>query len=519
MSERNSQIPWGIMLHRLLPMASFVGCADIRVQQVTDSSRDCGPGVLFAALRGLQHDGHHFIQDAVRGGAAAVLVEYPQSDISVPQCVVRDSRGAFARICSALKGDPSHELSMVGVTGTNGKTTTTWLARSIFKAAGIQSGVLGTIEYSDGVKSQRSSLTTPDSQALAEWLAAMVACRTTHAAIELSSHALDQSRATGTMLDAAVVTNITHDHLDYHCNPDAYRNSKWKILRHLKSDGIAVLNADDLECISSIPDTSARVVTFGIRQPADVTATILEQSVEGTVFVLSAGGDRIEVRTPLPGEHNVANCLAAAAAAIHAGVSLEKIAEGVEALNAVPGRLEPIDCGQPFHVFVDYAHTDDALRRSISALKKFTAGRIICVFGAGGDRDRAKRPLLGKAGSTSDISVITSDNPRTEDPAAIIEEILVGMKGSGGQTHVEVDRANAIRWALAQAGPGDSVLVAGKGHETEQVTRDGRIEFNDCEVIREGLKTLAALAFEAPDEGVLVAHASQDVKNETSWTA
>ena len=473
----------GVTLRRLLSGASFVGCADIRVHRATHRSLECDTDSLFAALRGRDFDGHHFIRDAIDHGASAVLVEYPQTDVSVPQCVVRNTRQAYARICSALHGDPSRCLSVVGVTGTNGKTTTTWLVRSILQAAGIQTGLLGTIEYNDAIHVEPSALTTPDSITLAEWLSSMVSHGTTHAAIEMSSHALDQFRCAGTLIDAAVITNITHDHLDYHFDYDAYRASKLHIFEHLKPGGVAVLNADDPGSISCVAHAPGQVITFGLRNSADVSATLLKQSTRGTDFVLTAGTQRIDVHTPMVGEHNVMNCLAAAAATLYAGISLPDIAAGIEALTDVPGRLERIDCGQTFNIFVDYAHTDDALQRAIAAAKAITAGRVICVFGAGGDRDRTKRPLLGRAGATADLPVVTSDNPRSEPPAQIIDEILTGMPGDT-DLHVEVDRAEAIRWALAAAGPQDTVLVAGKGHETEQVIGKQRLHFDDRDVIR-----------------------------------
>lgn len=487
MSVVHPRIPMGITLRRLLPTASFVGCVDIRIHAATECSFDCRPQTLFVALRGNNFDGHDFIHDAVQRGASAVLVEYPQTDVPVPQCVVRDTRLAYAQICSALSGDPSRHLSITGVTGTNGKTTTTWLVRSILAAAGLQAGLMGTIEYHDAVATERSPLTTPDSRTMSRWLAAMLANQSTHAALELSSHALDQSRCAGTHLDAAVITNITHDHLDYHLNYAAYRDSKIRIFDSLKPGAPAVLNADDPGSISCAAVAPGPLTTFGIHNSADVTGTILTQTAHGTEFILSAGAERVRVRTSLVGEHNVSNCLAAAAAMLNCGVTLEDIAAGIEALTSVPGRLERIDCGQDFHVFVDYAHTDDALRRAIAAVKSSTSGRVICVFGAGGDRDRTKRPLLGRAGAEADIQVVTSDNPRSENPEQIIEEILTGMSGSG-QAYVDADRAQAISWALREARSGDTVLVAGKGHETVQIVGRQTLHFDDRQVVRQTLE-------------------------------
>jgi UDP-N-acetylmuramoyl-L-alanyl-D-glutamate--2,6-diaminopimelate ligase len=480
-----------VNLRRLFLSASFVGCADVRVATATDKSHDCRPGMLFAAVRGAHLDGHDFVDEALRLGAAALLVERPQPHADVPQCIVSDSRRAYAELCAALNGNPSKQLGVAAVTGTNGKTTTTWLIRAILRAAGRQTGVLGTIEYDDGVHTEHAHLTTPEAEVLSGWLAAMVRRRTTHAAIEMSSHALEQNRTAGTLLDVAIVSNITQDHFDYHRNYAAYRASKLRIFSHLKTSGVAVLNADDpgsLSCRSGAPQS---VLTYGLERPADVTATVLEENLAGSHFLLQVGGESVPVHTRLIGRHNISNCLAAAAAALHFGLSATEIARGIETLNAVPGRMEAVEAGQPFGVFVDYAHTDDALRRCVAAARHLAVGRVICVFGAGGDRDRLKRPLLGQAAATADLAVVTSDNPRSEDPEQIIRDILTGFPEGAARPHVEVDRAAAICWALSRAQPGDCVVIAGKGHETEQICGLQRHHFDDREVVRRELCAVA----------------------------
>jgi UDP-N-acetylmuramoyl-L-alanyl-D-glutamate--2,6-diaminopimelate ligase len=483
-------VPVPVNLRRLLPQASFVGCGDLRVTFATDKSGECRPNSLFAVIRGTRASGFDHLREAIGRGASSILVDQPLADVSVPQCVIPDVRKAYAELWNALMAHPSRNLGLTGVTGTNGKTTTTWLIRSILQAAGFATGLLGTIEYHDGDVCQRSTLTTPDSATLARWLAAMVSRHTTHAAIELSSHALDQRRAAGTLLDVAVIGNITQDHFDYHQSFAAYRQSKLRILDSLKPAGLAVINVDDAGSRSCLEEAPKRVLTCGLDHPADVSAEILETTLCGTRFRLSLGAQSVTVQTRLIGRHNVSNCLAAAAAAAHFGVTPEQIALGIESLAAVPGRMEPIDCGQPFNVFVDYAHTEDALRHAIRALKPLTAGRVICVFGAGGDRDKSKRPLLGQAALEADLPVVTSDNPRSEDPQAIIADILAGCAGQRRQPHVEVDRQCAIRWALQHASSGDAVLIAGKGHETEQITGATRQHFDDGEVARECLAAL-----------------------------
>jgi UDP-N-acetylmuramoyl-L-alanyl-D-glutamate--2,6-diaminopimelate ligase len=463
------------------------------VTNATERSDQCVPKALFAAIPGTQHDGAQFASDAIERGAGCLLVQRPLAGVTVPQCVVSNVRKAYAELCSALDGHPSRQLSVSAVTGTNGKTTVTWLIRSILQAAGKRTGCLGTVEYHDGVQATPAGLTTPDSKSLSNWLAAMVAQRTTHAVIELSSHALHQDRSAGTLLDAAVVTNVTQDHFDYHSDYEAYLSCKARIFEHCKQGGCVVLNADDpgSDSLRMRADETLNVVAYGLESPADVTAEIVQESLLDSRFVLNLHGERIEVQTSLAGRHNVSNCLAAAAVAAHCGASLETIRAGIERLVSIPGRLERVDCGQSFNVFVDYAHTADALGRCVGFLRKMALGRVICVFGAGGDRDRLKRPLLGRAASEADLAVITSDNPRSENPDAIIDDILPGFHTSSHEPYVEADRAEAIRWALEQAEPGDCVLVAGKGHEVEQIINADRIPFDDREVIRKVLVDFA----------------------------
>ena len=490
MSHTLPKIRVPVSLRRLLPNSSFVGCADVRVSAATADSRDCAAGMLFAAISGQRSDGVRHVGEAVQRGATALLVERPLPGVSLPQCVVRNVRRAYAELCAALYRCPSRHLGTVGVTGTNGKSTVCWLVRSILQAAGRQTGLLGTIEYSDGFATSGSTLTTPDSRALSEWLSRMVERGTTHVALELSSHALDQHRAAGTLLDAAVITNLTQDHFDYHGDFDSYRASKQRIVDQVKPGGRVVLNADDptVTGMDHYRETQDNVITYGLETPADVSATIRRETGYESRFELSAGDERIEVCTRLIGRHNVSNCLAAAAAALQFGITLNEIATGIETLTCVPGRLESVDCGQPFSIRVDYAHTDDALRRSLRSLRALTPGRLLCIFGAGGDRDRSKRPLLGRAAREADLAIVTSDNPRSEDPRQIIADILGGFDETSRQPHVEVDRTEAIRWALDRAKPGDCVLIAGKGHETVQIVGEQRIPFDDRSVVRDFLK-------------------------------
>ncbi|MCH8830236.1 MAG: UDP-N-acetylmuramyl-tripeptide synthetase, partial [Planctomycetes bacterium] len=344
---RRQRLP--VHLRSLFPRASFVGCADISVTDATDDSRECRPNLLFAAVPGCCVNGTRFAAEAVRFGATSLLVQRPLAEISVPQCVVPDVRRSFGQLCSALADRPSRKLSVVGITGTNGKTTTTWLVRSILQTAGRSCGLLGTVEYDDGLQTESARLTTPGSRELVTWLARMVDRGTTHAAIELSSHALHQSRVAGTELDVAVVTNVTQDHFDYHHNFSEYLESKSRIFQQLKPDGIAVLNLDDPGA-ASLLDRTAKTTTFAVDQSADVTAEVVHESLAGSRFVLRGFDEPVLVQTSLPGRHNISNCLAATAAVRHLGVSADAVAAGIESLPGVPGRLQCVNAGQPFQV-------------------------------------------------------------------------------------------------------------------------------------------------------------------------
>ena len=482
--------PCAVSLRRLLPQASFVGCTNLCVTDAVERSGDVREGALFAVIRGTKVDARQFIHEAVARGAAGLLVDVPVADATVPQCVVFDVRSAFSRICESLSGDPSRRLNITGVTGTNGKTTTAWLIRSLLEKSGHRCGLLGTVEYSDGLRNESSSLTTPDSRSLAQWLGRMVQSGSTHAAMELSSHALHQGRAAGIELAAAIMANVTQDHFDYHQTFDAYLNAKARILELVRPGGIAALNMDDTGTWSLRDRVcgSTTCVSYGLNASSDVSAQIRDESLSGTRFRLGIHGRSLDCATRLIGRHNISNILAAATAASHLGLTPEEIVAGIELFRCVPGRLEQVDCGQPFDVFVDYAHTDDALRRCLSSLRSLTPGRVICVFGAGGDRDRTKRPKLGSAALLADVPIVTSDNPRSENPLAIIDEILRGMDEAVRHPVVEADRRAAILRALNMARTGDCVLIAGKGHENEQIIGTERIPFDDRQVAREFLR-------------------------------
>ena len=476
-----------ISLRRLLPEACFVGADDVRVSSCSCDSRGVRPGDLFVALAGSVHDGHDFAAEAAQRGAAAILAQRHLPAVDLPLCRVPDTRHAYARLCQALAGNPSEHLCVVGITGTNGKTTTSCLVASVLSTAGYRVGLLGTLGGFDGLDFHDATLTTPPPHELARWLARSVANGCSHAVLEVSSHALDQSRIAGIELDAACVTNVRRDHLDYHRSILDYRITKSRLLEHLAGEGFAVLNADDPTSASYLGQMSGPVLTVGIRSAAEISATVIERFTSEQTFLLTAGSETLPVRTRMIGTHHVYNCLIAAAVGLAYGIDLIPIVRGLEAVEHVPGRLQRIECGQPFSVFVDYAHTPDALASTLRTLREVVEGRVLCVFGAGGERDRQKRPLMGRAVEKSaDLAVLTDDNPRTEDPQAIRHDLLDGFQRPH-DVKIIPDRAEAIRWALGQAQTGDCVLIAGKGHEKHQIVGTERIPFDDREVARQWL--------------------------------
>ncbi|QDT42412.1 UDP-N-acetylmuramoyl-L-alanyl-D-glutamate--2,6-diaminopimelate ligase MurE [Gimesia alba] len=472
-------------LRALFPSASFVDCADICATSIQSDSRRCESGDIFAVIPGTRENAEQYIPEALRNGAKAILTGHPVVDLPVSQCIVTDVRKAYAVLCAEIAGRPARHLQAVGVTGTNGKTTVTWLVRAILQNTERRTGLLGTVEYHDGVSACPASLTTPDASELSQLLSKMVKNDVTHAVMEVSSHALDQSRLAGIDLSVGVVTNVTQDHFDYHQNRENYAACKAKIVQHVKQNGTVVLNSDDSACRSFASEVKVTqtLLTYGIHNRADVTAEQIQESTSGVAFDVLFDGSRVPVRTSLIGMHNVSNCLAAAAVCLALGLSLTEIAEGIQSLGCVPGRMEQVNCGQPYTVLIDYAHTDDALCHVIRSAKEVCPSRVLCVFGAGGDRDNSKRGLLGMAGSEADQVIITSDNPRSEDPMQIIEMVAEGCRTKGVLPELIVDRKEAIYRALKEAQPGDLVLIAGKGHECEQIIGDQKIPFSDRLVV------------------------------------
>ncbi len=451
--------------------------------------RRVAPGTLFFCVPGFTRDGHDFAPDAGARGAAALVVERPL-DLGVPEVVVPSVRAAMGPAAARFHGDPTAELDVVGITGTNGKTTTAFLVRALLEAAGRQCGLLGTVTSFVGGEERAVTRTTAEAIDLQRDFRAMRDGGDAACAMEVSSHALELERVAGTRFAAALFTNLTQDHLDFHPTMEDYFLAKRRLFA--ATPGVSIVNVDDPYGRRLAAELD-EVVTFAIDHDADWRATELESGFEGSRFTALTPEGPVALRTPLPGRFNVSNVLGAAAAVRALGVPLTAIAAALPQAGRVPGRFEPVDEGQPFAVLVDYAHTPDSLENVLSAARPLAAGhRVLCVFGCGGDRDRGKRPLMGEISARlADRTIVTSDNPRSEQPDAIVDEILAGV--DTGDVVAEVDRRAAIAQAIAEARPGDVVVIAGKGHEQGQELADGRkIPFDDVTVAREALRSVAA---------------------------
>ncbi len=454
------------------------------VTGITDDSRAVRRGDLYCAWQGTTRDSHQFVAGAVQNGATAVLVERMIADVTVPQVVVRDGRRAAAVAANVIFGNPADGLLVTGVTGTNGKTTTAWIMRHLLSAK-YSAALIGTlgIFLADGKPLQAESLTTPGPVELARVLSQLVQSGVTAISMEVSSHALDQGRVHALRFDAAVFTNLTRDHLDYHGTLDAYLDAKRSFAELIRPGGAVIINADDTAW-AGLEQRAERTLRFGIaRDDADVSAQDVDFRPDGTRFVLTWQQQRAQVDLPLLGDYNVQNALGAAAACLSLGYPLTEVATLLSSVPQVPGRLERIHTSN-FTVLRDYAHTPDALERVLRTLRDIAAGRIIAVFGAGGDRDKGKRPAMGEiAQRLADVAIVTSDNPRSESPEAIIDEIVAGMK-TGEYARI-VNRRQAIAEALRSARAGDVVLLAGKGHETYQIVGSQKFDFDERAIVAE----------------------------------
>jgi UDP-N-acetylmuramoyl-L-alanyl-D-glutamate--2,6-diaminopimelate ligase len=477
---------------------------DPEIAAVTADSRAAGPGVLFVAVPGTRADGHDFAAEAARRGAAAVIAERSVSTGPAPLLLAPSSRRALALAAANLAGRPGDRLRLAGVTGTNGKTTVTYLVEACLREAGLPAGVLGTVTHRWPGVERAASHTTPDATVIQGVLAEMWAAGARAAVMEVSSHALDQERVAGLRFAAAAFTNLTRDHLDYHGDMERYFAAKRRLFaEHLAPGGTAVVNARDPfgARLAAELGPGRRVWRYGVRAEDELRARDATFGLGGISAALTTPAGPLALRSPLVGAHNLENLLCAAGLALALGVDLAAVGRALAASPGAPGRLERVD-GRGIAVFVDYAHTDDALARALEALRAAGPRRLVCVFGCGGDRDRGKRPLMGRAAAAADLAVVTSDNPRTEEPGAIIAEILPGLEDAGRARlppaaardgasgyAVEPDRRAAIALAVACARAGDAVLVAGKGHEDYQIVGAERRPFSDREEARRALGT------------------------------
>ncbi len=492
-----------VWLNQLLPSIGAKevhGPTELSVEGITYDSRQVKPGYIFVAISGYIEDGNSYIPQALEAGASVIVSSKRIERLARPsrwggsatQIVVENPRRALAKLATIFYSYPSDKLNIIGITGTNGKTTVSYLTEAIFRENGAKVGVLGTIAYRLGEKIFPAPITTPQSSDLQQMLRKLVDEEFTTVVMEVSSHALSLERVEGCEFDSAIFTNLSREHLDFHESMEEYLIAKIKLFSTLGKDArkerekLAVLNLDDPSAEKIIQSTRAKIITYGIERKANVVAKSIKLNLDKTNFTLSSPRGEVKISFPLIGTYNVYNALAAIAVALGQGIDLGIVKRGVERVSYIPGRFERIDCGQPFAVIVDYAHTDEALRRLLGVCRELRPRRIITVFGCGGDRDRGKRPLMGEAAiELSDYVIVTSDNPRSEDPERIALDIEVGIKRKGKNNYQTIiDRFQAIEKALSMAENGDLVVLAGKGHEQYQIFKDRSVPFDDREVAR-----------------------------------
>jgi len=479
--------------------AELNGPDTAQATDVTHDSRQAKQGTLFVAIKGHTMDGHRFVDDVIRRGAVGIISEYdPPSGFDGAWLKVKDAREALAKAASVIYGEPSHNLDLIGVTGTNGKTTTTYLCFALAEAAGIKPAMLTTVEYRIGEKSEEAVRTTPEASDTNKFLRDAVDSGCKMAAMEASSQAIDLHRCDWLRFKVAIFTNLTQDHLDYHHTMDNYFDAKKRLFdgRLGEKPGSCVVNIDDewgVKLVDELRGNGQRVVTTSQKADADLTAENIDVSlIKGTSFLLKTPKGDVNITSPLVGRPHVYNMLSAAGAALELGYDLDSIKKGLGKCVGAPGRFERVPNDSDFAVVVDYAHTDDALLNTLKTARDLTTGRIITVFGCGGDRDKTKRQPMGRvAGQSSDFVIITSDNPRTEDPLKIIQEIEIGVKETGTEYLAISDRRQGIFEAVTKARSGDVVIIAGKGHETYQLIDNEKFHFDDREVAAEALAKLA----------------------------
>ncbi len=485
-----------------LPDKTLVGPIPSTITGIAYDSRRVGRGDCFVAVTGFKQDGRRFVADALQRGAAMIVAEPPDPapDAAVARVLVPDVRRALARLADAYHGHPSRSLRVIGITGTNGKTTTSYLVEALLREVAGRTGVIGTIQYLIGDEALPASQTTPEAPELQALLARMRDAGVEGVSMEVSSHALELHRVDGVAFDVGIFTNLTQDHLDFHSTLDAYRRAKRRLFEAVaaspKADAAAVVNTDDINGPAMVDGLRLRTITFGLGRLATVRPLERASTLDGIRMTVTSPDGRCDLRSPLIGEHNVMNLLGAFGCGLALGMRPDRIAAVLGSVTTVPGRFERVDAGQPFLVVVDYAHTPDALERVLTTARALTAGRLAVVFGCGGDRDRGKRPIMGEiAARIGDRVWVTSDNPRSERPEAIVEEIVTGVRrhAAAGDLYVAMPaREAAIRDALRWARAGDTVVIAGKGHETYQIIGTQVLPFDDRAVARQILRERAA---------------------------
>ncbi len=478
----------GVSLRELLPEAEFRGANDIVALGCTTRAHEVRPGDIFVVLPDAVHYSRELLPVAIERGCLAVVLEPPFRDLPVPQCLVNDAQEAFGRICHALAGNPSRHLKLVGVTGAAGKTTTCWLIAAVLSAAGYKTGWMGTLGCFDGQVAVAADDWPPQADRLAGLLARMVLNRCTHAVIETPLGAIATSQISGVQCHTVCITNSADEDAEVHRD---HRNAAARrIFRHLAPEGLAILNADDSATAELLRHFDGPALTVAIREPAEITAVLLEQHRSEQTFLLMAGNEAAPVRTQMIGVHHVYNCLTAAAVGLAYGIDLVTIARGLESVRQLPGRLERIECGQPFSVFVDCAPTPQALRAALQTLRRVCQGRLICLLGTDSDDRRCLRPRLGAAADEfADVLILTSSTQGEDDPQVDVGQTLLGVSRRD-RTVVIIDRRAAIHWALAQARPGDCVLLAGGAHGPRRVTHGQIASFDDRAVVRQWLYTV-----------------------------
>lgn len=450
------------------------------IRFITDNSNKVSDGCIFICIEGKRFDGHTKAQEALENGAAAVVV---QKDLGLKnQILVENTRSAYAHICAAFFGHPERKLKIIGVTGTNGKTTTCFILKSVLDAVGHKTGLLGTVKNIVGDKEYPASLTTPDCYELFGLFNEMVECGCEYCVMEVSSQAIDQHRVDGIHFEAAIFTNLTQDHLDYHGTFENYKAAKHKLF---ENSSLAVINIDDENAEYMLEGTNCRNVTFSINNDdCDYSAKNIRVAASGVKYELLSSGNIGRIHFAVPGKFSVYNSMGAAVCLVEIGVDFKDVLNGLAECNGIPGRMEVVPTDTPYTVLIDYAHTPDGLENVLNCVREITEGKVITVFGCGGDRDKTKRPIMGKiAVELSDVAVITSDNPRSEDPESIIEDITAGIGKHSAKVIVDSDRTGAIEKALECAQAGDIVVLAGKGQETYQILASGKIHYDEREIV------------------------------------